>query len=620
MRILCIHADKFSYETKERTKFAEDVPDAQKKVEVKEVLVVFSSVEKDDEGDLMAVAKNATAAVMEIVQKVGTKNVVLYPYAHLSSELASPKDAIAGIKLFEEALKAQGITVIRSPFGWYKAFELVCKGHPLSELSREISIQSDGSKTREDVVAGITSQYLVLTPNGEEFYFDPTDPKTLAVLDQFPGVKTYVMAEEVKSGTKSKEPPSIKAMQRLELVDYEEASDSGHFRFYPKGTLIFNLLRDWVRTIAIDRLKCIQIETPILYDWSREDIRGQTLSFHERHYTVETPEKKRFVLRFAGDFGLFRMFSDATLSYRHLPIKVYEFSKSFRFEQRGELTGLKRVRGFHMPDIHSFAKDIQEGWSEFGDIYRAYTDFSNGTGIDYMIAFRIEKAFYDKYKQELVRLLKYSKMPALIQTLSERKHYWAVKLEFNGLDSVGGACQLSTDQLDVEDAERYGITYAAEDGTKKGCIIAHSSIGSIERWIYQILEHALKKEKPTLPLWLAPTQVRIIPVSNDFIEDCENLVNKIKGRVDVDDRDMSLGKKIREAEHEWVNIILVYGEKEAKSGSLALRIRSGSKEVEQKEMRLDDLNEFIAWNTKGYPYRGLALPVRLSKRPIFRGG
>jgi threonyl-tRNA synthetase len=618
MRILCIHADRFSYETKERTKFAEDVPEAKKKAEVKEALVVFTSVEKDDEPDLKAVAANAADSIMELVEKLGTKKVVLYPYAHLSSELASPKDAQQGVALLEEALKAKGIEVLRSPFGWYKAFELVCKGHPLSELSREIHIQADESKTREDVVSGIVSKYLVLTPEGEEIPFDPEDPKSLAVLDKFPGIKTYVYAEEIKGG-KSKEPPSIKAMQRLELVDYEEASDSGHFRFYPKGTLVFNLLKDWVRIIAIDRLKCMQIETPILYDWARADIRGQTLSFHERHYTVDTPEKKRFVLRFAGDFGLFRMFSDATLSYRHLPIKVYEFSKSFRFEQRGELTGLKRVRGFHMPDIHSFAKDIQEGWDEFGDIYRAYTDFSDGTGVDYMIAFRIEKAFYDKYKQELVKLLKYSKKPALINTLSERKHYWAVKLEFNGLDSVGGACQLSTDQLDVEDAERYGIMFTAEDGTKKGCIIAHSSIGSIERWIYQILEHALKKEKPVLPLWLAPTQVRIIPVSDNHIKDCEGLVEKIKGRVDLDDRGMSLGKKIRDAEQEWVNLIIVYGDKEAQSGSLPVRVRTGSKDVGQAEMKLDQLNNYIAENTKGYPYRGLAMPVRLSKRPIFRG-
>lgn len=620
MRILCIHADSFSYAVKERTKFAEEIPDDLKKASANELLVVFVSMEKQDEDVLESVAQKAANEIASLADKVKTQTVMLYPYAHLSSELAHPSKAVGGLVILAEALEEKGLVVHRSPFGWYKSFEISCKGHPLSELSREIRVDAEDAKsrTREDVVADISSKFLILTQSGEEVPFDPEDKSTLQVLDKFPDLKTFVYAEEVKGG-QSKEPPSIKVMQRLEFIDYEEATDSGHFRLYPKGTLIFHLLRDWASIIAIDRLKCLQIETPIMYDWSREDIRGQAQSFHERHYSIETPEKKRFVLRFAGDFGLFRMFSDATLSYRHLPIKVYEFSKSFRFEQRGELSGLKRLRAFHMPDIHAFAKDIPEGWEEFGDIYRAYADFSDGTGIDYTIAFRIEQEFYDKYKQEIVRLLKYSKKPSLIEVLSGRKHYWAVKMEFNGLDSVGGACQLSTDQLDVEDAERYGILYADETGQKKGCIIAHSSIGSIERWIYQILEHALKKEKPVLPLWLAPTQVRIIPVSNDFLEDCEALAKKMNARVDIDDRDLKMGRKIRDGEKEWVNLLVVFGEKEAKSGKLAVRIRTGDKDGEQLEMTVDELNQRIADEIKGYPFRGLPLPVRLSKRPVFRG-
>jgi threonyl-tRNA synthetase len=192
-------------------------------------------------------------------------------------------------------------------------------------------------------------------------------------------------------------------------------------------------------------------------------------------------------------------------------------------------------------------------------------------------------------------------------------------MEFNGLDSVGGACQLSTDQLDVEDAERYGILFADESGKKKGCIIAHSSIGSIERWIYQVLEQALKMEKPVIPLWLAPTQIRLIPVSGDFVEDCENLIEKMDARVDIDDRDQKLGRKIRDAETEWVNIIVVFGDKEAKSKKLSVRIRTGSKEPELKTMTIDELNQMVAEEAKGYPFRKLPLPVRLSKRPIFRG-
>jgi threonyl-tRNA synthetase len=430
--------------------------------------------------------------------------------------------------------------------------------------------------TREDIVKDIASEFFVLTPDAREIAIDFDKIDEYEDLKKFPGLKEYIINEEIGGKKKSKkEPPSIKAMQRLELVDYEEASDSGHFKFFPKGRLVFDLLRQWA-DMGAAKLDCIQIDTPIMYDWSLPDIRGQGQSFHERHYMVHPPDEKReFVLRFAGDFGLFRMMRDANISYKHLPIKVYEFSKSFRMEQRGELSGLKRLRGFHMPDIHSFAKDMEEAWKEYEAIFMNYTEFANATNVEYIVAFRIEKEFYEQAKEKLMDLLMAIQKPAFIEVLSGRKHYWVIKLEFNGIDSVSGSCQLSTVQIDVEDAERYGITYTDSDGKNKGCIICHCSIGSIERWIYSLLEDALKKDKPELPFWLAPTQIRLIPVSPDYTDDCVRIAAALPGRIDIDDRDLNVGKKIREAEREWINLIVVYGEKEQQSGKLPIRLRSG---------------------------------------------
>jgi len=404
-------------------------------------------------------------------------------------------------------------------------------------------------------------------------------------------------------------------MQRLELIDYEEATDSGHFKLYPKGDLIFELLADWATYVATEKIGAIKIDTPIMYDWSLPDIRGQTASFHERHYTLETEDGKEFVLRFAGDFGLFRTMKNATVSYKQLPLRVYEFSKSFRYEQRGELSGLKRLRAFHMPDIHCFAKDLEEGWEEFQFIHRNYSDHADGTGVEWALGFRIVKEFYEENKDKIIEMLKYSKRPALIETLSGAKHYWVVKNELQAMDSVGGNCQLGTVQLDVDDAERYGITYFDENGESKGCIINHSSIGSIERWIYAILEEALKKEKPELPLWLAPTQVRFIPVGAEFVDDCVKLAKSLDARADVDDRDDSVSKKIRDAEREWINMIIVFGQKEKEGNKLPVRFRSG----EVKEMALDDIQRTIETELKHRPFRKLTLPMLLSKRIIFRG-
>ncbi len=612
MRVLLIHSDRFEYESKQPTKVAEELPpDAPRSHAFDEALVVFATVESSDT-DPEAVSSVAAEDIAEVFGKVEAQRLVLYPYAHLSPELAGPDLAVSVLKATEAALSGKGIEVHRAPFGWYKAFEIRCKGHPLSELSREFGAEK--KVTREEVVGKISRTYYILTPEGDEYPVDIEDLETLKILDAHPSLKTFVMSEELGM-TQGKEPPSIKAMQRLELVDYEEASDRGHFRLYPKGHLIFKLLEMWAEEIAMDRIGAIQIDTPIMYDWSQPDIRSQGMSFHERHYKLKTEENREFVLRFAGDFGLFRMMKDATVSYRNLPLRIYEFSKSFRLEQRGELTGLKRLRAFHMPDVHCFVKDLDEGWKEYMHLYRNYADLADATGVEYAVAFRIVREFYDKYKQHIVELLKYSKRPALIEVLSEMKHYWAVKHEFQGIDSVGGSVQLSTVQLDVADAERYGIVYTDADGKKRGCIICHSSIGSIERWVYVLLEEALKQKKPSFPFWLAPTQVRLIPVGDEFVADCEALADALPGRVDIDDSDDSVGKKIRNAEKEWINMIVVLGEKERSSGQLPVRMRSGEMKTFTKEQLAGEISEL----SKGYPEMRLPLPRMLSKRPIFRG-
>jgi threonyl-tRNA synthetase len=166
------------------------------------------------------------------------------------------------------------------------------------------------------------------------------------------------------------------------------------------------------------------------------------------------------------------------------------------------------------------------------------------------------------------------------------------------------------------DAARYGILYTDSDGKKKGCIICHSSIGSIERWIYVLLEEALKHDKPALPFWIAPTQIRLIPVASEFVAECEKIADALApARVDVDDMDDKVGKKIRNAEMEWINMIVVYGDKERTSNVLPVRMRSG----DGKNMTLDELKAEACRLMKGYPSARLPLPRHLSKRPTFRG-
>jgi len=172
----------------------------------------------------------------------------------------------------------------------------------------------------------------------------------------------------------------------------------------------------------------------------------------------------------------------------------------------------------------------------------------------------------------------------------------------------------------VENGERYGIKFIDENNNSKHPIILHNSpSGAIERIIYALLEKAAKDSKegrkPQFPLWLSPTQVRIIPLNEEFYDFCENLTDKISSnniRVDIDDRNESIGKRIREAEKEWIRYILVIGEKEVNSENLSIRDRTTGNVV---ELPFNDFLNEIQKQTIGKPFTSLNLPKHLSKRP-----
>ncbi len=470
---------------------------------------------------------------------------------------------------------------------------------------------------REMINSKIEKRQIIVDVDGIEYDVNSVEGKK--ILEKFDILNKFVKDENGLNNS-HKMPESINAMQRLQLVDYEPASDSGHFRYYPKGNLIFDLIKDWADEIALNRLESMKIESPLIYDYNEPDIKEQVSSFHERHYVVSSPGKDReFILRFAADFGLFRMIKDAKLSYRNLPFRVYEYSKSFRYERSGELAGLKRLRAFSMPDIHSFARDICEGFEEYKELYKNYYDLARAMNIQFVPVFRVVEEFYHKHRGEIEELIEYGRVPVFIELLSDMKHYWAIKSEFQGIDGNNGFVQLSTVQLDVKDADIYGIRYVNSEGEKKGCIICHSSIGSIERWMYCILEASIMKEKPQLPYWLSPVQMRLLIVNDKYLKYAEEISYRLKSnniRVEIDDREERLGRKIRDAQKNWIPFMVVIGEKEALNGVYNIKRRIGE---DIKDLGLEGIIKLLKKEQKGMPFRRLNMNIKLSKQPVFRG-
>lgn len=608
MRILLIHSDYLNYNVKNKTPVAEEIEDAKKQGAFDESLVVFTAVEKDDENNPQGIVKNLVKEVIKTNDQVKAENIVLYPYAHLSSSLSSPKVAVQVLKDVEEALNAEGLNVKRVPFGWYKAFEISCKGHPLSELSRTITAEEED----EEEVEKKPSSWSILDGDKiidiDDFKFEN---------DQLEKLVSYELGT---GASDAGEPPHVKLMREKELCDYESASDVGNLKWFPKGRLVRDLLADYVYNLVVDQ-GAMPIETPIFYDLDNEAINVHAAKFGERQYRTDT--KKNLMLRFACCFGAFRVMADPFITWKNLPAKLYELSTySFRFEKKGEVVGLKRLRAFTMPDFHSFCADMESTLEEFSK----QTDMCIQTGVDldvnYEIIFRATKDFYDENKEWMYSIGKKIGKPVLLEILPERKHYWSCKIDFAAIDYLGRPIENPTVQIDVESGKRFDITYLGEDGKEHYPTILHCSpTGSIERVICSLLEKTaieLDEKAPMLPTWLSPIEVRIITVGEDHKDFANELYDKINAeniRVDVDDRDESVGKKIRNAATEWIPYIFVVGDNEKESGVFSVTVRESGEKV---DMTVDELIKEVLDKTKGMPYRGLPLPKDISTRINFQ--
>jgi threonyl-tRNA synthetase len=412
-------------------------------------------------------------------------------------------------------------------------------------------------------------------------------------------------------------------MRKLGISDYEPASDSGNMRYYPKGRLLKSLLEQFV-TRKVSEYGGLEVETPIMYDSHHPSMESYFNRFPARQYNIKSDQKDLF-LRFAACFGQFLMAKDFQLSYKNLPLKLYELTRySFRREKSGELVGLRRLRAFSMPDCHGFCRDLDQAKSEFLKRFQLSVSVVEEIGLstrdDLEMAIRFTKDFYSENKQYIHNLVKDFGKPVLVEVWDERFFYFTLKWEFNFIDNLGKASALSTDQIDVENSERYGITFVDEYGNKKYPIILHNSpSGAIERVIFALLEKSAKLMRqgkvPYLPLWLMNTQVRIIPIGNEFMPQCNELLavlkeNSIRG--DIDDRDETLSKKIREAETEWIHYVVIIGEKEVASNTVSIRERLTKKNYSENVTKLVTL---IKDQVKDKPFLPINLQEYLSSRP-----
>ncbi len=586
-------------------KSAEEIPEEMMNGRMEEALVVFTAVEQGDGPDDVMIAKD------EIIRTAGTvkaERIMLYPYAHLSSRLAKPDTAIELMKALEAELKESfDGDVGRAPFGWYKAFRISCKGHPLSELSREIKAKKEAEKPEGE------ESFLILDYDGTEIEVEKAELGD----DAF---SVMVEKEALRKEAGRSEPKYARLCHKFG-IEWEEMSDSGHMHFAPKGALIMDLVSDYSWKVVNDLgIPVMTVKGTNMFNVEEPAVKEHADLFGDRLYFIDTGDK-RLILRYAACHQQFAMMRKWNMSYKQLPFGAFEVADAYRLEQSGETMLCFRTRRMNMPDLHVICRGEEDAREWFAKVHERIFREIEKIGRDYemLINFSSRKAYEDS-KDWLLTLLGPRKKKALLHFYPEGiNYYWTINIEYHIKDFNNRMREIGTVQMDVGNAKRFGIKYVDSGGKEQYPIILHTAvIGTLERYIYTIFDSAVIRESEgkvgTIPLWMNPEQVRFLPVKDVHVGKAKEMaeaLNRNGIRAGYDDRDLSVGKKVRNAKQDWVGYVIVIGDREMESGKLKVYVRE---ENADREMDLETLMAEIKAKTQGMPNRPMYFPMEVSKR------
>lgn len=560
MKILSLHCDYIKFKPlKKALKNPEELSEKRKgEITVNEPLVVMIAVEKKDEKN-SKLLESLTKEIKDLAKNVNAKHLVIYPYSHLSSSLSNPDFALKTLEQAEKILKKEFDIIERAPFGYYKEFELKVKGHPLSELSREINFSEESSKGRyiEETAGIINYDYKKLL---KEIGKSKLDSRKLKDNDH------RIIG------------------QQMDLFSFSDIAP-GMIFWHNNGLIIRNQLINFWREEQNKR-NYLEIQTPQILDKKLWQISGHWEKYKENIFISEY-EKKEFAVKPMNCPGAMLVYKSKPRSYKDLPLRMAEMGIVHRQELSGVLSGLFRVIQFTQDDAHIFCSEdkleeeiinIMELIEKFYKIFGFHYHVELSTRPEKRIG---EEKLWDKAEKTLQKILEGKKLNFKINKGDGA--FYGPKIDFHISDSLNRTWQLATIQLDFAMPERFDLNYTDKDNKPKRPIMLHRVIyGSLERFIGILLEHT----NGHLPLWLSPIQIRIINFTDKNNKSCEELLKELKEekiRADIDLNQEPIGGKIKQAEMEKIPYIIVIGDKEEKAGTIAVRRKGKISEIKKEE-------------------------------------
>lgn len=400
--------------------------------------------------------------------------------------------------------------------------------------------------------------------------------------------------------TAARERDHRKLGKELDLFTFSDLVGPGLPLFTPKGTLLRQLIEDFVWQLmqphGYQRVRIPHIAKIDLYKISGHYEKFSEDTFYVRSGREETAE---FVLKSMNCPHHTQIYASQPRSYRDLPIRYAEVTSVYRDEYSGELQGLTRVRMITQDDAHLFCR-IDQVEEEAEKLYQIVEAFYQA--FDMPLRVQLSVSDPDTPEKYLGDPEKWTQAEQMLTKVIEQHTedyvrspgdaaFYGPKIDFIATDSIGREWQLATIQIDFNQPHRFGLRYTAEDGTEQEPVMVHRAIlGSVERFLGVVIEHFAGK----FPLWLSPVQVKLLPIGDRHHEYAETVRQALEAagyRVEIDRKNETIGKKIRSAQLEHVPYMIVIGDKEVESKTVAVRSRDagdlGVESVAQFIERLD---------------------------------
>lgn len=429
------------------------------------------------------------------------------------------------------------------------------------------------------VSTGQIGEFKLTHLSGVYWQGDESKPQLQRIFGiQFPTKKE--LAEFLARLEEAKKRDHRKIGQELDLFTFSPLIGAGLPLFTPRGTLMRRQLEDFVQSLqeprGYERVVIPHITKKDLYQ-----ISGHWEKFKDDLFHVKGYGETEFVMKPMNCPHHTQIYASQPRSYRDLPIRYSEVTMCYRDEQAGELQGLSRLRGFTQDDAHVFCtaeqavREMETVYDIIDEFYQAFS-FKLKRRISLWDPKQPEKYLgtaqvWEQAQDELRQVLK-KKKADYFETQGEAAFY-GPKIDFIAQDALGRDWQLATIQLDFNLPERFNLNYTDEQGGKKRVVMIHRAIlGSVERFMAVLLEHYAG----ALPLWLSPTQVKVLPIADSQLPYAAQVTDELHEagmRVEIDGRAESIGKKIREAQMLKVPVMLIIGKTEEAENKVAVRRR-----------------------------------------------